>query len=143
MPHHVAVTAPCIFARAARLASYDRYNVFRKKVPEIFLRFLCPLARSHSAVSVPQICKRRDRAALFRDPAGIILDVLGQLLLCLVLRHRCRSECFFLLLANPPTTRVRHPEMKEPDPYFALAVTFDLFDPARVHPSEAIGGRGL
>ena len=79
---------------------------------------------------VLQICKRGDRAALFRHPAGIILDVLGQLLLCLVLWHRCRSECLFLLLANPPTARLGHPEMKEPEPYFAQAATFDLLDPA-------------
>ncbi len=114
---------------ARRLAPDDRNHVFCKKIPKIFLRLLCPLARSDGTVSVPQISERRNGLALFCDPTCEFFDVLGQLLLCFVFRHRRRSQRLFLLLTTPSPGRIGHPEMKEPNPHFTLAATFDLLDP--------------
>ncbi len=62
--------------------------------------------------------------------ASVLLNVIGELLLGLVLRHGSGAQRFFLLFADGPARGVRDVEMEKADPDLAFAWPVDLLDPA-------------
>ena len=62
--------------------------------------------------------------------ARVLLDVIGQPLVGLVLRHGGGAQRFFLLFADGPAGGVRDVEMEKADPDPAFAWPVNLLDPA-------------
>ena len=62
--------------------------------------------------------------------ARVLLNVIGELLLGLVLRHGPGAQRFFLLFTDGPARGVRDVEMEKADPDLAFAWPVNLLDPS-------------
>ncbi len=89
----------CVRNFAERLIAEDGEHVFAEEVIQILFGFLGPKARLHSAERGPKIPTGRDRrkrGVMFSKEARVLFDIVGEFLLCLVLRHQCRSQSLLL-----------------------------------------------
>jgi hypothetical protein len=71
-----------------------------------------------------------DGFSLVDELACVLLNIVGELLLGLVLRHCGGAQGFLLLSANGPAGGVRHIEMEKADPDLAFARPVNPLDPA-------------
>jgi len=109
---------------------HDGQHVFVEQVFQVLSHLLAPGARLHGRERLPEIGKALDRVSLMNELACELLDVIGELLLGLVLRHRCRAQSFLLLLAYRSSRGVGDVEMEVADPNLAFARPIYFLDPA-------------